>query len=350
MTINMVTSRMNQQSQSTNITRAVQAVYGNPDLHDRVFHLYAGPEYPAPPPTYPPRHVSDPVELDPLSPTQRIDIAKLESICTHNSFSPIPLQPNDPYEQASAPGIDSPTGLYTYTAMFNHSCSPNANYVFFGNVMTIRASQSIKAGEEVTIGYISPQLPYTERRRTLETSWHMTELCDCTQCQDDRVDGDANIRHREEILATISGGLLRRPLKDLQALQKKLSATYAPTRGPRRLAMFRIHHVIAEHLRMSYSKADMNRAIQEDILALECLGLTVLKDAAARRVPQSKSKQRRGDTELMVQADHVNCVPEEAISPMLRIAQTYLFFDDLTNIRGWLKTAQWGKYNSVSTL
>lgn len=349
MTLNMLTSRMDKQSQSTNVACATQVLYGNPDLDDRVFHLYAGPEYPAPPPTYPPRPVSDPVELDPLSPTQRIDMAKLESICTHNNFSPMPLQPHDPFTPISAPGIDSSTALYTYTSMFNHSCSPNANYIFLGNVIVIRASCSIKAGQEVTIAYISPHQPYTERRDTLATAWHLPAVCDCAQCQDDRVDGAANLRHREEILATLSGGLLRRPLEELQALEKKLSATYAPTRGPRRLAMYNVHHVIAEHLRASYSMAAMNRAIQEDIKALECLGLTVLKGAPARSVSRSKSKKRR-DVELMVEVDHLGYVPEEAIAPMLRIAQSYIFFDDLTNILGWLKTAQWGKHNPGTTL
>lgn len=342
MTLNMLASKMDKPTQCANIATAAQVLYGNPDLYDRVFHLYAGPDYPSPPSMYPPTPVLDPVELDPLSPTRRIDIAKLESICTHNTFSPVPLQPDDPYTRTSEPGFDAPTGLYTLTSMFNHSCAPNANYVFIGNIMTVRASCSIKAGEEITIAYVSPHQPYSERRDTLATAWHMPEVCDCAQCQDDRADGDASLRRREEMLATLPSTLLGQSVNELQTLEKKLSATYAPTRGPRRLAMYGIHHSIAEHLRTSPSEADINRAIQKDITALECLGLTVLKGGRTRSASRSESRKSR-DAELMVEADHLGYVPEEAIAPMLRIAQTYIFFDDITNLLRWLKTAQWGK-------
>ena len=337
--VNLLTSRMNQSTQCENVANTAQVLYGNSDLYDRVFHLYAGPDYPSPPPIYPPKPVLDPVELDPLSPTRCIDIAKLESVCTHNDFSLVPLQPNDPYTRPSHPDSDTGTALYTLTSMFNHSCFPNANYFFIGNVMIIRASCTIKAGEEITIAYVSLRQSYSKRCDTLSRAWKITGACDCAQCQDDRADGDLNIRRREEILAALPSRLLTKPLNELQALEKKVSATYAPTRGPRRPAMFNIHHCIAEYLRTSSSEACIKRAIQEDMKALECLGFTILKDDLSRRASKA---EMRGDAGLMVEAGHLGYAAEEAVAPMLRIAQTYILVNDLTNLLGWLRTAQWG--------
>ena len=236
----MLTSRMDKRTQSANVACAVQNIYGNPDLHDHIFHLYAGPDYPPPPATYPPCLVPEPVELDPLQPGHRIDVAQLESICTHNSFGVLSLRPGGPRQnlQASRDNDDTPTGIYPFASLLNHSCAPNSYYRFIGNIMVVRASQEIKMGEEITLSYVSPHSPYSKRRETVESTWHMTEECDCRQCLDDRADGEDNFRRREAIIAALPNQLYSRPLSELRSLEQKLSATYATTRGPFRPALF----------------------------------------------------------------------------------------------------------------
>ncbi|KZT71484.1 hypothetical protein DAEQUDRAFT_749855 [Daedalea quercina L-15889] len=343
MTMNMLTSRMDRRTQSANVACAVAKIYGNPDLHDHVFHLYAGPDYPPPPSTHPPCPDSDsPVELDPLQPSHRIDIARLESICTHNCFGVMSLRPGGFKSQGSeafGDSDDTPIGLYPLASLFNHSCAPNSSYTFIGNIMVVRAVRAMKLGEEVTLSYMPSDLPYFQRRETLERGWHMTDECDCRLCIDDRADGEDNLRRREEIAAASHKQLYSKPLSELRSLERKLSATYATTRGPHRPALFSIHQSIAENLLASCTESRALQAIQENIKALECLGWTI-KDSKTGSRTSHRSQVRKGP-ELAVDPSRLGSSPKEVIGPMLRIAQIYVFCHDMTNAKKWLKTAQW---------
>lgn len=44
-------------------------------------------------------------------------------------------------------------GLFLETAMFNHSCAPNALVTFNGKELRVVATRPIKKGEPVTISY-----------------------------------------------------------------------------------------------------------------------------------------------------------------------------------------------------
>ncbi|KAH9938008.1 uncharacterized protein B0H18DRAFT_866735 [Fomitopsis serialis] len=340
MTLNMLTSRWDRQTQSANVADAAKVVYGNPDLHDHVFHLYAGPNYPPPPPTYPPPPATELVELDVLAPRHRIDLAQLESICTHNNFGVAPLQPAALRPESSdlRDLNDTPTGLFLLPSLFNHSCAPNTLRIFIGNVMIIRASQMIKCGEEITLTYTSPRDTYSERRETLQRNWLMT--CGCRQCRDDRADGEDNLRRRHAIVTALPRQLFMRPLTEIRSLEKQLSATYALTRGPCRPALADVHHSVAENLRSSYKTSDIKQAIEEDIKSLECYGWTVTDGKPGRRASYGTKPRKE---ELAVDTSHLCPLehPPQSISHMLRIAQTYLGCNDMTKVAKWIKTAQW---------
>ncbi|KAL6045829.1 SET and MYND domain-containing protein 5 [Balamuthia mandrillaris] len=90
------------------------------------------------------------------------------------------------------------TGLFVKTAMFNHSCEPNAQYLFcksFGRKeekegkyqhrLKMKAVKDIKKGEEVHISYVGSAdlktLERNTRREYLSSSYFFD--CECSRCQ-----------------------------------------------------------------------------------------------------------------------------------------------------------------------
>ena len=49
---------------------------------------------------------------------------------------------------ASGAGSGAP-GIWSKTAMFNHSCLPNAVYTYIGDLMIVQAITEIEAGDEI---------------------------------------------------------------------------------------------------------------------------------------------------------------------------------------------------------
>ena len=55
---------------------------------------------------------------------------------------------------------DHESGLFPNIARINHSCLPNAFWIYEDNIMTVRALFDIKKGQEITSCYLKP-LKYT---------------------------------------------------------------------------------------------------------------------------------------------------------------------------------------------
>lgn len=73
-------------------------------------------------------------------------------------------------------------GLYASAALLNHSCLPNANWSVDGEGrLCVRAVRPIEAGEEVTVAYVDPTLPYHARQQALQD--HFFFACRCLQCR-----------------------------------------------------------------------------------------------------------------------------------------------------------------------
>jgi hypothetical protein len=64
----------------------------------------------------------------------------------------------------------------------NHDCRPNAHYYFDWQAMThhVHAIRTISVGEEITVSYIDPVQPVTQRKEYLKSSWGFD--CDCSSC------------------------------------------------------------------------------------------------------------------------------------------------------------------------
>ena len=82
-----------------------------------------------------------------------------------------------------APGHGLGTAFYPTFANINHSCISNTKTVKLpNNQLEVRAVTRIKAGQEISTQYVTPDKPTRVRRSMLYKKWFF--LCDCTRCGD----------------------------------------------------------------------------------------------------------------------------------------------------------------------
>ncbi|KAH9899634.1 hypothetical protein C8Q73DRAFT_743528 [Cubamyces lactineus] len=323
-TLDLLSRTKRERTDSLLLARIIEKIYGNPDRHDEVFYLYAGRGYPAPPDTYPPP-VTAAVPVDLLHPKVDIDIAQLEAICTYNNFCPFRLDGPQMDKEAQ------PAGLYTSASMFNHSCLANATWYCIGDVMIIRAAEPIPTGTEVTIPYCVEE-SYIDRQTVLQK--HMLDRCDCRLCEEDRRDGEAQLRRRHQLKARLDAPtIMSASLADVRALEKDIAATYGRTRGAIRPLSALALHIVAEKLRMSGNARHMRESLQYDMQALECYGFVLAHDSgrssSGPKLPIA-SERLPTATSIMEPADI-----------MLRIACTYYMLREEENAARWLRAALW---------
>ncbi|KAJ2618192.1 hypothetical protein EV177_000149 [Coemansia sp. RSA 1804] len=65
--------------------------------------------------------------------------------------------------------------------LFNHSCYPNASFVYSNGLQVVRALREIREGEEVTLAYVDGMHPRSVRRKTLADVYFFG--CTCTRCE-----------------------------------------------------------------------------------------------------------------------------------------------------------------------
>ncbi|RDX57022.1 SET domain-containing protein [Lentinus brumalis] len=324
--LDLISKTMKDRTGAVSLERIIDKIYGNPDLRDKVFHLYAGPDYMSPPSAYPP--VSrDPVSVEPLNPKVDIDIAQLEAICTYNNFEPYRLETH-------GSGNDKATGLYPLASLFNHSCSPNAFWYCIGDVMIIRATGLIPAGTEITISYCGGLESYEDRQTALKK--HMVEHCTCSLCEQDRHDGEDRLRKRhqlqeERVLPAVFSAV---SLAEARTIEKDVRETYGRTRGPIRPLLAIALHAVAEKLRATGRPRQLREALQKDMEAFRCFGFEVLGQGGTQ-----------DSTGLPIGTAHL---PAQASSNlrglgdmMLRVAATYVELGEEANAVQWIKAALW---------
>jgi SET domain-containing protein len=49
--------------------------------------------------------------------------------------------------------MDVGIGLYSSASLINHSCDPNVEITNYGDIMVVRATRNIAAGEEAAMSY-----------------------------------------------------------------------------------------------------------------------------------------------------------------------------------------------------
>ena len=95
--------------------------------------------------------------------------------------------------------------LFPTISRLNHSCQPNCNHYWSGTVFKVRAMKPVKAGEELTISYMSPLQradfhSRESRRKILHEEFGFDCNCDLCHSNQDDHDQDQNDQDRIELL------------------------------------------------------------------------------------------------------------------------------------------------------
>ncbi|KAL2194430.1 hypothetical protein P885DRAFT_42685 [Corynascus similis CBS 632.67] len=112
-----------------------------------------------------------------------VDVFRVHDIVARNAFG---AGSKDGQEGGAS------AGLWIRAAYLNHSCVPNAEREFVGDLMVIRAIKNIAAGEEIVHSYDESGV-YEARQQALMTTWGFE--CTCALCAAEKGD-DAAVREK----------------------------------------------------------------------------------------------------------------------------------------------------------
>jgi tetratricopeptide (TPR) repeat protein len=153
-----------------------------------------------------------------------VDIFRVHDIMSRNAFGP-----GSQFGEESA--RNASTGLWRHAAYINHSCLANTTKEFAGDMIIIRATEPIKAGEEIFHPY-DASLDYETRQGFLERTWGFR--CVCKLCDAEKEDGQEIRDKRMELMGeadafidkTPWAGAKRVVLRKAANILKSLDATY----------------------------------------------------------------------------------------------------------------------------
>lgn len=147
----------------------VEKLRGTPSYIERVMELYG--DY---------RGDGDPHQVYPDDNNNPVvDVFRVHDVVSRNAFGLGPPSPNAT-TQVKVGETGESTGLWVRAARINHSCVPNTDKEFIGDMMLVRAKRPISAGEELLHSYVDEKMRYMERQGALMTTWGFE--CDCGLC------------------------------------------------------------------------------------------------------------------------------------------------------------------------
>lgn len=155
------------------IRAVVQKLRGTPSYVARVMELYG--DY---------RGSGDvPLngEVQPNDNSPMVDVFRVHDIVSRNAFGLGPASRNAGKPEAEGGGMGISTGLWVRAARINHSCVPNTEKEFVGDMMLVRAKRAISAGEEILHSYVDERSSYKARQEALVTTWGFE--CGCGLCE-----------------------------------------------------------------------------------------------------------------------------------------------------------------------
>lgn len=151
------------------VRAVVEKLRGTPSYIEQVMELYG--DY---------RGDDDPRQQYSDDSNPVVDVFRVHDIVSRNAFGLGPPSPNATRE-VEVRGTAVSTGLWVRAARINHSCVPNTEKGFIGDMMLVRAKRPISAGEEILHSYIDKSIGYKARQEALTTTWGFE--CDCGLCE-----------------------------------------------------------------------------------------------------------------------------------------------------------------------
>ena len=173
----------------------VQKLLSNPSQIERVMDLYG--DYQGHGKTVP-RTEDGPV----------VDIFRVHDFMSRNAFGP-----GSQYGEEGA--SNASTGLWIWAAYMNHSCIANTKKEYIGDLMLLRATQPIAAGEEIFHAY-DESSDYEARQKALMTTWGFE--CNCALCAVEKADDPAVRKKRLELANEADAFVAREPWANAKRL------------------------------------------------------------------------------------------------------------------------------------
>jgi tetratricopeptide (TPR) repeat protein len=130
-----------------------------------------------------------------------VDVFRVHDIMSRNAFGPGKQFGEDGIRNAS-------TGLWVHAAYINHSCVPNAQKEYIGDLLIIRATRAISAGEEIFHAY-DESSDFDARQASLMTTWGFE--CNCRLCEAEKKDSAEVKNKREELRGEADAFVAREP-------------------------------------------------------------------------------------------------------------------------------------------
>lgn len=100
------------------------------------------------------------------------------------------------HNAASSPNAMRMTGVWLRASYANHSCLSNANRAYLGDMMIMRATKSLQAGEEILVNYVDPTWHFDKRKRGLAFYGF---ACDCPLCVVEATLPDEVLERRKKV-------------------------------------------------------------------------------------------------------------------------------------------------------
>jgi tetratricopeptide (TPR) repeat protein len=135
-----------------------------------------------------------------------VDTFRVHDIVSRNAFGP-----GSKYGEEGA--RNPSTGLWIWAAYINHSCVANLRKEFVGDLMVLRATRPITAGEEIFISY-DESSDYDTRKTALMTTWGFE--CNCALCVAERADDPAVRKKRRELAKEADSFVEREPCANVK--------------------------------------------------------------------------------------------------------------------------------------
>jgi len=177
-----------------------------------------------------------------------IDAFQVHDIVARNAFGTGPESSGGHSREENAS-----TGLWILASYINHSCIPNARREYLGDLMVLRATRPIGAGEEIMHSY-DESSEYDARTAALMNTWGFT--CTCALCNAERADSPALRKKRRELESEANAfverdeavGAKRLSIVKARRLVRSINDTYDDERynGLPRMALLRIEKWLTE--------------------------------------------------------------------------------------------------------
>lgn len=123
-----------------------------------------------------------------------VNTFQVHDIVARNAFGPGPVYSGGHHRDEDV--SNASTGLWILASYTNHSCVPNSKKEYVGDLMILRATRSIRVGEEITHSY-DESSDYEVRTAALMNTWGFT--CTCALCIAEKTDEPVVRKKRQEL-------------------------------------------------------------------------------------------------------------------------------------------------------